>query len=250
MSRFSRRFQGIRWPSSVVGDCFNRVVVYKHIVSRVEAFDEDKCGCMNPYLGMYELHRCTGWWLAKLTYEQHLRDITARISQKIGILRKCWRVYQDDSLINKCFFAFILPYFEYCSSVWMSAAPTHINMLQRVFMSARFIAGTQLSLDHRRQVASLCIFFKIYNNPAHPMHSRLPPPANNARRTRRERRMNSCALASVLSPNTLQFNRSFLPTVIELWNTLPQSSVDALSMNIFKRSVNRHLLEWTPEIFF
>ena len=179
---------------------------------------------------------------AKLTYERHLRNITSKVSQKIGILRKCWRVYQDNSLILKCFYAFILPFFEYCSSVWMSAAPTHINMLQRVYLSASFIAGTRLSLDHRRRVAALCIFFKIYNSPSHPMHSRLPPPVHIVRRTRRAQRMNSRALASALSPNTLQFNRSFLPSVIETWNTLPQNLVDAPSMDNFKRSVNRHLL--------
>ena len=164
------------------------------------------------------------------------------VSQKIGILRKCWQVYRDDSVVLKCFFAFILPFFEYCSAVWMSAAPTHLNMLERVLNSARFIARTPLSLEHRRQVAAHCFFFKIFNNPNHSMHSRLPPLVNVVRRTRRAQRMNSYALTSILSPNTLQFNRSFLPKVIETWNFLPQSLVNSRSMDTFKRGVNRHFL--------
>ena len=179
---------------------------------------------------------------SKLTFERHLRNVTSVVSQKVGILRKCWQVYQDIELVIKCFYAFILPFFEYCSSVWMSAAPTHLNMIQRVYSLARFIARSHLSLEHRRLVASLCLFFKIYNTPDHPMHSRLPPPTNAVRRTRRARRMNSCALISLLSPNTLQFNRSFLPHVIEAWNTLPQNLVDSISMDSFKRGVNRYLL--------
>ena len=178
----------------------------------------------------------------KLTYECHLRNVTTKVAQKIGILRKAWRIYQDDDLIKKCFYAFIFPYFEYCSAVWMSAAPTHLNMIQRLFTSAKFIARTNLSLDHRGKVASICLFFKIFRNPVPPIHSRLPPPANPVRRTRRAHRMNSCALVSALSPNTNQFNRSFLPLAVEVWNTLPQSLVESSSMDSFKRRVNQHLL--------
>ena len=180
---------------------------------------------------------------SKLTYEQHLRKVTSIASQKVGILRKCWRVYEDDELVKKCFYAFVLPFFEYCSSVWLSAAPTHLNMLQRVFTSAEFIARTHLSLEHRRHVAALCHFYKIFHSPEHPMHSRLPPAVNPVRRTRRTQRMNTCALTSALSPNTVQFNRSFLPFVIEAWNFLPQGLVDSSTMDSFKRRVNRHLLE-------
>ena len=73
---------------------------------------------------------------SKITFNCHLRNITSAVSQKIGILRKCWQVYRDDALVLKCFYAFILPFFEYCSSVWMSAASSYLNMLQRVFISA------------------------------------------------------------------------------------------------------------------
>ena len=164
------------------------------------------------------------------------------LSQKIGILRKCWQVYRDNSMILKCFYSFILPFFEYCSVVWMSAADTHLNMIQRVFNSARFFVPIGIDLDHRRNVAALCIFFKILNNTSHPMHSRIPGPAPPMRRTRRARRMNSRAISSALRPNSVQFNRTFLPHSIELWNFLPQEAVESMNMDCFKRRVNRHLL--------
>ena len=134
--------------------------------------------------------------------------------------------------------------FEYCSVVWASAAPTHLNMLNRVFISARFMLRQNISLDHRRNVAALCIFFKIFNHPEHPMHARLPAPANFVRRTRRNQRLNSRSLRSALSPNSVQFNRTFIPSTIEVWNSLPQALVDAATMDSFKRGVNRHLLLW------
>ena len=179
---------------------------------------------------------------SKLTFESHVRNVTSIVSQKVGILRKCWQTFQEDALVMKCFYAFILPFFEYCSVVWLSTAPTHLNMLHRVFMSARFLLRQHISLDHRRSVAALCIFYKIYNNPDHPMHSRLPEPAVFVRRTRRNQRLNSRSLRSVISVNSAQFNRSFLPCTVEAWNALPQVLVDAASMESFKRGVNKHLL--------
>ena len=178
----------------------------------------------------------------KLTFEQHVRAVTSTVSQKIGILRKCWQTYQDNSLILKCFYAFILPFFEYCSAVWMSAAHTHLKILQRVFASAVFLTQTNIKLDHRREVAALCVFFKILSNADHPMQSRLPPPAVHGRRTRRAARMNTRALASAMSHNTVQFNRTFLAHIIEVWNFLPQSIVDSTNINVFKTKVNKHLL--------
>ena len=157
-------------------------------------------------------------------------------------MRKCWQTYHDNSIVLKCFYSFILPFFEYCSIVWMSAAPTYIKMLDRVFASARFLAPVNIKLDHRRDVAAACLFYKIVNNPDHPMHTRIPPPVEHARRTRRTQRMNSRARASALSPNSAQFNRTFLPRVIEIWNFLPQALADAPSMDSFKRNANRHLL--------
>ena len=182
------------------------------------------------------------WFNSKITFEYHVRTIAHTVSQKIGILRKCWQTYQENSIVLKCFYSFILPFFEYCSVVWRSSAPTHLKMLQRMFNSAKFICQTNMSLEHRRDVASSCLFFKISNNPHHPMHGRLPPPAHPARRTRRAARMNSRALTSATSPNSVQYNRTFLPHTIEIWNFLPQTLVDASSMSMFKSNVNRHLL--------
>ena len=158
-------------------------------------------------------------------------------------MRKCWKTFRDNTLVLKCFYAFILPFFEYCSVVWMSAAQTHMKILHRVYNSARFLLNENISLDHRRCVAAMCIFYKIYHNNEHPMHTRLPAPVHNVRRTRRAQRMNSRALNSARSVNSLQFNRTFLPCAIELWNDLPQTLVDASTMESFKRQVNRHLLK-------
>ena len=72
---------------------------------------------------------------SKLTFESHIRNMASAIAQKIGILRKCRRIYEDDSIVKHSFFSFILPHFEYCAPVWSSAAETHrpIRLVNRCF---------------------------------------------------------------------------------------------------------------------
>ena len=51
------------------------------------------------------------------------------LSQRLGILRKSWRVFHDRLLIGRCFRGFVLQVLEYCSTEWCSAADTHLKLL-------------------------------------------------------------------------------------------------------------------------
>ena len=75
---------------------------------------------------------------SKLTFEKHIRSVSRAASQRLGILRKSWRVFHDKLLIGRCFWAFVLPVLEYCSAVWCSAADTHLKLLDRVVSGACF----------------------------------------------------------------------------------------------------------------
>ena len=57
------------------------------------------------------------------------------ISQKLGILRKSRKIYEDDNILRRCLFSFILPHFEYCSAVLSYAADSHLRLLGRAFHS-------------------------------------------------------------------------------------------------------------------
>ena len=59
---------------------------------------------------------------SKMTFEKHLRSVSKSASHRLGILRKYWLVFQDKSLLGRCFRGFILPVTEYCSAVRCSAA--------------------------------------------------------------------------------------------------------------------------------
>ena len=76
---------------------------------------------------------------SKLTFEKHLRSVSRAASQRLGFLRKSWRIFHDILLIGRCFWGFILPVLEYCSAVWCSAADTHLKLLDNVVSRASFL---------------------------------------------------------------------------------------------------------------
>ena len=123
---------------------------------------------------------------SKLTLEKHLRSVFRAASQRLGILRKSWRVFHDRLLIGRCFWGFVLPVLEYCSAVWCSAADTHFKLLDRLVNGACFLVGGVLNctLSHRRSVAVLCMLNKVRCNLMHPFCGALPVPYAPVRVTR------------------------------------------------------------------
>ena len=82
-----------------------------------------------------------------MTFEKHLRSVSIAASQRLGILRKSWRVFHDRSLLGRCFRGFVLPILEYSSAVWCSAADTHLKLLDRAVSGAQFLPGGVFECD-------------------------------------------------------------------------------------------------------
>ena len=100
---------------------------------------------------------------AKLTFEKHVRAVIASASRRVGILRKTMSVLGDVAVVAKCFWSFILPVLDYCSPVWMSAATSHLLLLDCVIGRVSHLSGGSVSCDlwPRCKVASRSVFFKI-----------------------------------------------------------------------------------------
>ena len=56
---------------------------------------------------------------SKMTFEKHLHSVSRVASQRLGIMRKSWRVFHDRSLLGRCFLGFVLPVLDvlFCSVV-------------------------------------------------------------------------------------------------------------------------------------
>ena len=68
---------------------------------------------------------------SKFTFERHIHSISSSVAQKIGLLRKSFRIFGEHDVLLRCFNSFILPCLENCSPVWSSAADSHLKPLDK-----------------------------------------------------------------------------------------------------------------------
>ena len=45
----------------------------------------------------------------KITFQKHLHSVSSAAAQRLGIMRKFWKVFHDRSLILRSFWSFVLP---------------------------------------------------------------------------------------------------------------------------------------------
>lgn len=177
----------------------------------------------------------------KLTFERHIRTLSSSIAQKVGLLRKCYKTFACDSVVIKSFYAFILPHFEYCAPVWMSAASCHLKLLDRALNSIRFILpNLSLDLYHRRTIGALSLLFKAFNDVQHPLHNVLPDRFVPLRATRYSLNLNDLAMNRA-TVSTNQFSRCFIPSAVDVWNRLPNYIVHSPDICTFKTNINAFL---------
>ena len=167
--------------------------------------------------------------------------VSANAARKLGIVRKAsyWPVHINDQINVICFrLYFVLPLLEYCSPVWMSAAARDLSLLDRVARGGRFLFPNSVSydLDHRRMVSCLSIFHKLYFNSELSLSSLIPEPLLLPRATRFAEQQHQYAVG-VPRCRTNQFQRSFIPNTVGLWNDLPEGILE-LEPQKFKRSCN------------
>ena len=126
----------------------------------------------------------------------------------------------------RCFNSFILPCLEYCSTVWSSAADSHLELLGKDLRACKFlIPNLTISFQHRRFISSLCMLYKIFHNPSHPLPSELPNLFRPRRLTRGSLSINSLSFSPMRY--TSQYSRCFIPATTKLWNELPSMIVEA-----------------------
>ena len=78
----------------------------------------------------------------KLTFEDHVHGIVFHVSQRIVIFRLVKRIFLDNSVLLRCYFAFVLLILEYCSPVWGSAAEG-LQLLERLVYSVARLCPDQ-----------------------------------------------------------------------------------------------------------
>ena len=77
----------------------------------------------------------------QLSFKQHIRCIKGKVSRGLGILHKCKRFLNHNSLMQ-LYNSFIYPYLNYCICVWGSACQTYLQpliTLQKKIILRRYV---------------------------------------------------------------------------------------------------------------
>ena len=176
---------------------------------------------------------------SKMTFEKHLHLVSRAASQRLGILRKSWRVFHDRSQLERCFRGFVLSFFEYCSAVWCSAADTHLKLLDRAVDGTQLITGGAFECDiaNRRSAAVLFMLYKIRCNPMHPLNDELPGPYVPVQATRGAPVAHRYTDAPTRC-RTSQYRRTCVLLSVSLWNNLANPIFDGAELAGFKSKAN------------
>ena len=142
----------------------------------------------------------------------------------------------------------ILPCMEYCCYVWAGAPSWYLKLLDKLQKRICRTVGPSVaayleSLAHRRNVASLSLFYRYYSGRCSSELTQLVPLLfSRGRSTRYSDRLHNFSVTIPRCYKDVYVNSFFLH-IARLWNSLPIECFP-LTYNLdgFKSRINRHLL--------
>ena len=138
-----------------------------------------------------------------MRWNTHIISVAKEASKCLGFLKRC-RKYFSASDIRKIYVSYIRPRMEYNSHVWTGASRSSLELLDRVQRRAIKIIGDKSisdsleSLEHRRCVGSISLFYRYFNgNCSREVHELLPELKTFGRSTRSSSRAHSFHMVEI-----------------------------------------------------
>lgn len=183
-----------------------------------------------------------------LSWSPHIKLIASRASRKVGFLFRARKFFTSSQLLL-IYKSQIRPTLEYCCHVWGGAPSSYLSLLDSIqrkcvrLIGAPTLTNNLQSLSHRRDVASLSLFYRYYHGRcSSELASSVPLPQSFTRSTRRYASSNPYQV-SISRCRTELFASSFFPRTSRLWNSLPLHIFPtSYNLILFKSRVNNYLL--------
>jgi len=210
------------------------------------------------YLGGTELQECPELDLlgvtvqSNLSFESHLNRVTTNAGKRVNVFRQV-APYLDSRGKATVYKAHIRSVMEYAPLSWMSASETHLRSLDDIQKRASNIIGPSIHLDslsHRRTVSGLGLLHRMHQREQpDALRALLPPklcPARTTRSSHGTHRIKTLTGKTSGGQWSLQqYDRSALPAIIPVWNSLPSDIVgspDSESTKAFVKRAHHHLI--------
>ena len=142
----------------------------------------------------------------------------------------------------------IRPFIEYCCHITAGAPSCYFELLDKLQKRICRTVGPSLSaslepLAHRRNVASLRLFYRYYfGRSSSDLAQLVPLPFSQGRSTPYSDRLHDCSVTIPRCYKDVYVN-SFFSRTAKLWNSLPIECFPlTYDLSGFKSRINRHLL--------
>ncbi|XP_045503597.1 uncharacterized protein LOC123700430 [Colias croceus] len=182
-----------------------------------------------------------------IQFRYHLEGKATLASKKLGVLNRAKQYFRPEHLLL-LYKAQIRPDMEYCSHLWAGAPQYQLLPLDSVQRRAVRVIGKQALTDRldplglRRDVASLCDFYRLYNGECSEELFELIPAAEFHYRTARHKTKFHAHHLDLWRSSTVRFTRHFIPRTTKMWNSLPSAIFpDAYDIEAFKKRIYLHL---------
>ena len=186
-------------------------------------------------------------FFSKLDWGSYIISIAKTASKKIGALIRSMKFLSPEVALYLYKFI-ICPCMEYCCHIWAGAPSCYLDLLDKLQKRTCRIVGPSLAaslepLAHRRNVASLSLFYRYYFGRCSSELAQLVPlPFSRGRSTRYSDRLHDFSVTIPRCYKDVYVNSFFLRTA-KLWNSLPIECFPLTYDLIgFKSRINRHLL--------
>ena len=187
---------------------------------------------------------------SKFDWGSYIISITKTASKKIGALILSMKFLSPEVALY-LYKSTIRPYMEYCCHVWAGVASWYLDLLDKLTKRIRRIVGPSLAaslepLAHRRNVASLSLFYRYYFGRCSSELAQLVLlPFSRGRSTRYSDRLHDFSVTIPRCYKDVYVN-SFFPRTAnsaKLWKSLPIECFPlTYDLSGFKSRTSRHLL--------
>ena len=184
---------------------------------------------------------------SKLDWGSCIVSIAKTASKEIGALIRSMKFVSPEVALY-LYKSTIRPCIEYCCHVWAGAPSCYLELLDR--LQKRICRTVGISLDasleplaHRRNVASLSLFYRYYFGRCSSELAQLVPlPYSRGRSTRYSDRLHGFSVTIPRCYKDVYVN-SFFPRTTRLWNSLPIECFPlTYDLSGFKSRINKYLL--------
>ena len=184
---------------------------------------------------------------SKLDWGSYIISFAKTASKKTGALIRSMNFLSTEVALH-LYKSTIRPYMEYCCYVWAGAPSCYLELLDKLQKRICRTVGPSLAvslepLAHRRNVASLSLFYRYYFGRCSSELAQLVSlPFSPGRSTRYSDRLHDFS-ATIPRCYKDAYVNSFFPGTARLWNSLPRESCHlTYDLSGFKSRINTHLL--------